>query len=417
MSDAERRRLLYVATTRAQDHLVVSLHRTVRQHELPAHVGGAAGHVQPTAPASASTGPRAPPAGRCADAGWSCRGPTSRSGADVLGRALERAAVPSVLSATALAKQFVLATTDTDATAADGTGTDAVVGLEPPGQSDAGGEDPALRKDAVDLDLPPWQRGRYGTAVGRAVHAVLQHADLVDGSRPARRWPSPRPRPRACSGMERTIEALAALRPVDADRARRRASRSTGASCSSPPRSASRVVEGYIDLLVRHPERGLVVVDYKTDQLARARRPRRSPGPLRRAARGVRHRPGSRCSASRSTAACSSCAPPPARPRRSRSPAGRTCSASCAPSSSGADRRAAELPASAVRRGDRPVVAAGGGAVASPRCARSPSRRAATGPWRTPAASPARGRRARRRRSAAGAARRAAGRAWRRAAA
>ncbi len=27
------------------------------------------------------------------------------------------------------------------------------------------------------------------------------------------------------------------------------------------------VVEGYIDLLVRHPVRGLVVVDYKTDQV------------------------------------------------------------------------------------------------------------------------------------------------------
>jgi len=27
------------------------------------------------------------------------------------------------------------------------------------------------------------------------------------------------------------------------------------------------VVEGYIDLLVRHPGRGLVVVDYKTDQI------------------------------------------------------------------------------------------------------------------------------------------------------
>ena len=39
---------------------------------------------------------------------------------------------------------------------------------------------------------------------------------------------------------------------------------------------AGTVVEGYIDLLVRHPTRGLIVVDYKTDQVAdgpeRARR-------------------------------------------------------------------------------------------------------------------------------------------------
>ena len=31
---------------------------------------------------------------------------------------------------------------------------------------------------------------------------------------------------------------------------------------------AGTVVEGYIDLLVRLPDRGLVVVDYKTDQIA-----------------------------------------------------------------------------------------------------------------------------------------------------
>ena len=42
--------------------------------------------------------------------------------------------------------------------------------------------DPGLDKGAVDLDLPPWQRGRYGTAVGRAVHAVLQYADLDTGA-------------------------------------------------------------------------------------------------------------------------------------------------------------------------------------------------------------------------------------------
>ncbi|MGI8777635.1 MAG: hypothetical protein ACR2LJ_09705 [Acidimicrobiales bacterium] len=34
--------------------------------------------------------------------------------------------------------------------------------------------DPGLAKDGRDVDLPPWQKGRYGTAVGRAVHGVLQ---------------------------------------------------------------------------------------------------------------------------------------------------------------------------------------------------------------------------------------------------
>src|SRR3546814_13916280 len=41
--------------------------------------------------------------------------------------------------------------------------------------------DPGLQKRPRDLDLPPWLKGRYGTAVGRAVHGVLQTIDLVTG--------------------------------------------------------------------------------------------------------------------------------------------------------------------------------------------------------------------------------------------
>ena len=41
--------------------------------------------------------------------------------------------------------------------------------------------DPGLAKDARDLELPPWNKGRYGTAVGRAVHGVLQTVDLATG--------------------------------------------------------------------------------------------------------------------------------------------------------------------------------------------------------------------------------------------
>ena len=136
-------------------------------------------------------------------------------------------------------------------------------------QGRRGRHDPALRKDAVDLDLAPWQRGRYGTAVGRAVHAVLQHADLVDRRRPghARRVQAAA---EGVLGMEATIERLA------------RSALRHARSCAPPSAHehwrelfvatafGEHVVEGYIDLLVRHPERGLVVVDYKTDQLAGA---------------------------------------------------------------------------------------------------------------------------------------------------
>ena len=72
-------------------------------------------------------------------------------------------------------------------------------------------------------------------------------------------------------GMERTIERLArsalstaiVRAAVDAEHWRELfVATSLGGT----------VVEGYIDLLVRHPDRGLVVVDYKTDQVGRGDR-------------------------------------------------------------------------------------------------------------------------------------------------
>src|SRR5207244_11052683 len=34
----------------------------------------------------------------------------------------------------------------------------------------------------VDLDVPPWRKGRAGTSIGRAVHATLQTVDLATGA-------------------------------------------------------------------------------------------------------------------------------------------------------------------------------------------------------------------------------------------
>ena len=42
-------------------------------------------------------------------------------------------------------------------------------------------DDPGLAKDGRDLELPPWNKGRYGTAIGRAVHATLQTIELATG--------------------------------------------------------------------------------------------------------------------------------------------------------------------------------------------------------------------------------------------
>jgi ATP-dependent helicase/nuclease subunit A len=112
-------------------------------------------------------------------------------------------------------------------------------------------------------DLHPWQRGRAGTALGKAVHATLQLVDLADGH-----------------DLDVIAEAAAAAelisdRTADVRRLARAAlgSPSVRAAVSSGKfhrevyvgaRVAGTLVEGYIDLLYEE-EGELVVVDYKTD--------------------------------------------------------------------------------------------------------------------------------------------------------
>ncbi|MEO5900320.1 MAG: PD-(D/E)XK nuclease family protein, partial [Ilumatobacteraceae bacterium] len=234
MSDAERRRLLYVATTRAQDHLVVSLHRSATRNigssaALLAEASEGADHSAFTATAGALQ----PVASEAVELPWA----DEEKWAATRDAALERAAISTVLSATALAKRF------TPERAAD----------------------PALQKDGVDLDLPPWQRGRYGTAIGRAVHAVLQHADLVHGSDVAALAAS-QAAAEGVLGLEATIERLARS-ALGTDIVAAGANNEHWRELFVATAFGAQVVEGYIDLLVRHPTRGLVVVDYKTDQL------------------------------------------------------------------------------------------------------------------------------------------------------
>jgi hypothetical protein len=123
--------------------------------------------------------------------------------------------------------------------------------------------DAGLAKDGTDLDQPPWQHGRYGTAVGRAVHGVLQRVDLATGV-----------------GLDEAVMAQVAAEAVQDGHAIVRAlaeaalrSPLIGWAVTQPywrevfvgaPVGDHRALEGYIDLLVRGPE-GLVVVDYKTD--------------------------------------------------------------------------------------------------------------------------------------------------------
>lgn len=236
MSDAERRRLLYVACTRARDHLVVSLHRSARSKRssavLLADAAPAALQRELDGTAIAIV-PEPPPA---SELPWADEGAWAAERATMLASAHR----PTAVSASALARLHDQPTRMLRA-------------------------DPGLQKDAVDVDLPPWQRGRYGTAVGRAVHAVLQlgHADDPAG---VTALSIAQAAAEGVLGHEAAVEALArsALAAPIVQLARTVPS---WRELFVAVELGGIVVEGYVDLLVRDPRRGLVVVDYKTDRL------------------------------------------------------------------------------------------------------------------------------------------------------
>jgi len=230
--EAERLRLLYVAMTRARDHLVVSLHHkeNSRCHArmITEHLAGAPAQVVvPGRPESVAEDAPAgePPAEPATYEAWVT---TRRAFLASAGRAKS-------VAATALAKA---------------------------GDSD----DDDVDKDAPPTDAPPWRRGRAGTAVGRAVHAVLQTVDLatgadVEGAARAQALGEGVP------GREQEVrELVEAVLRAPIVRSTVEEGRRYWREVPVAAQLDGILLEGFIDLLVETPD-GLVVVDYKTDRV------------------------------------------------------------------------------------------------------------------------------------------------------
>lgn len=243
----ERIRLLYVACTRARDHLVVSAHRAMPAGapktaglsgaELLVNGMGALFDEIPDAEGDAVL-PAVRASTRCPAP------PPYATWARERDDALAEAARPRTIAATAIGEL-------------DG-GRSAPPGSEP---------DPGMHKEPRDLDLPPWLKGRYGSSVGRTVHGVLQTIDLS-----------------TAEGIEAAVMAQCEAEGVtdrsgDVHNLVKAALRSPSvieaASCAHwrevyvcVPVGDS-LIEGYLDLLYRAPD-GLVVVDYKTSSTADA---------------------------------------------------------------------------------------------------------------------------------------------------
>ena len=270
MEGPERDRLLYVALTRARDHLVVSAHHGLNAKGKPTLSHGAKvsewakdsgteltrsiddqqGSMFPPGRTDSETG-STPPLVLASMADWKTE---HRS-------RLARGAQRSVISATALAN---------------------TMNGQPGSASDAATAPTLQTNDFIELTdfdggadvdepvLPPRQfrRGRAGSAIGTAVHGVLQFVDLnnpdtsdIDSLSAAQAWAESIPehldtvRAAVTSALEAPI--VASCR-AEAGNARHWKELYVAAPVGDM------TIEGYIDLLVETPD-GLVVVDYKTD--------------------------------------------------------------------------------------------------------------------------------------------------------
>ena len=231
MDTDERARLLYVAATRARDHLVVSVYRTQRSQSSPA--GKIAEFMQgrddlwealPSPVLRGDAPGRSDETGGAGDVLTEEHTLESRRRWIAERRALvERRGRPSSVAATTLAR---------------------------------------VEKEEAESE-EPWRRGRGGSSVGRAVHAVLQSIDLNSGA-----------------GIEETARAQARAEgiPLRADEIAELARAAVGSGIARRAVASGRfwrevpvaapvgdgALEGFIDLLFEEDD-GLVVVDYKTD--------------------------------------------------------------------------------------------------------------------------------------------------------
>ena len=232
-------RKMYVATTRARDHLVLSLRRTDRDKNSPAKkfsefMQGCSNlwsdvvlkEVEP---------PEAEPdeedASRPVPPGLEHTPEARKAWEEERENLLQRLTRPAVVAATALNQPL----------SDDKPETEETEGRE------------------------PWKRGRAGTSLGRAVHAVLQSIDLTDKDGVAQ-----------LAGLQATVEGIpnqqgnisnlvqvaleseAVKRAVSSQRLWREV------PVAAP--IGNGFIHGFIDLLFEESD-GLVIVDYKTDYI------------------------------------------------------------------------------------------------------------------------------------------------------
>jgi ATP-dependent helicase/nuclease subunit A len=234
-------RVMYVAATRARDHLLISRHRGTSGKPLAAeierHLEGHEHLWREWSQPPVTRRPVVQPAGK------------PDTVAEKEQWTVKRAAIVAEASR---------------------TGYTTPTALKP-----QRGEGEALPKEPSEsLDDEPGRSGRGATEIGRAVHAVLQHIDLTnwvdaDLTDLATRMAEEH----GVSDEAKQVAELSMAALVTGTRARATAAAERGeawreVSVAAPLEGGEGDLEGQIDLLFREKDGSLTVVDYKTDRLA-----------------------------------------------------------------------------------------------------------------------------------------------------
>jgi ATP-dependent exoDNAse (exonuclease V) beta subunit len=255
MDHFERRRLLYVAATRARDHLVVSLHRSGNRSnfsnaELMASVGGAdaAGAIHYGGSASDSFS--------YSDVSGAQGASAARGRAGGASEVTPPIPLSEWQARVAAAREASRRKSAQSASGLEGTGPDVALN----------GADPGTAKAPRDVELPPWSKGRYGTAIGRAVHGVLQVVNLATGAGLDQAVAA------QClaEGVVEYADVVTALvrSALASDVVQRAAARDHWReSYVGTLQLDGTVLEGFVDLIYREDDGSLIIVDYKTDAI------------------------------------------------------------------------------------------------------------------------------------------------------
>ncbi len=281
-TEPEKERLLYVALTRARDHLVISGYHALKTNGDPKPSLGSKVHswaidggkdlvrwLESEAAEDAGAGePDGEATDRARSVDLAADEPADTSNvvshaewADAHSTRIANGSARSTISATGLAQAVAAGTSANEMPAPDvygGTADD----FDPIDQFD--GEDGEMSGD--ELRPRVFKRGRAGTAIGTAVHGVLQFLDLANPSEDdiaalaeSQAWSESVP-----EHLETIRESVRSALSADIVKACTQHRHYKELYVAAPVGSIT--VEGYVDLLVETPD-GLVVVDYKTDSV------------------------------------------------------------------------------------------------------------------------------------------------------